>query len=325
LGGDDIDLEIATFMLGSWEYTTGKEITEYHKEIRKELYRKFIKISSQFKEEAEDYISNDLGLPEFAIIEDLHTFEATLPINFRRSLSLSQYESITGKFLQIKSDMNIYRPIEEALTVANNIDSSFSKDSLDIILYTGGSTKMMNVQRALKSFFAGKPCLSIDEEDACNTVALGAAACRYDEIFGGKNVSMTKRLLESIFTRLPGSTTYTTIVPLETETSKYFEKVDKEFMLQRPSIKLKLPLFRGVSIQDHQLSPMRDMEIPFSQIIDKMTPYEIHYRMTENKTFELKFRFNCDNGTIEVKTGVTIFDDSGHTRSSIPLCEVNSI
>lgn len=325
LGGDDIDLEIATFMLGSWEYTEGQEINTYNKELRKELYRLFIKSSSRFKEEAEDYIYNDLGLPEFAILEDIHTLKSNLPVSFRKSVSLSQYEQITSKYLQSKSDMNVYRPIEEALSVANAIDPTLSKESLDLILYTGGSTKMVTVQRTLKSYFAPKPCLSIDEEEACNTVALGAAAARYDELIGGKNIYMTNRLLESIFTRPPGSRSYKTLIPMGSEPSKGYNKVKDKFTLQRPAIKLKLPLFRGVNEQDHQLATMRDLEIPLDFILEKLTEYEIHYRMTENKTFELRVKFECKDGTIEAKANLAIFDDTGHLKNDIQLCAVNKI
>jgi molecular chaperone DnaK len=322
IGGDDIDLELATFLLGCWEYKQGQEVTELSKSQKEYLYRLFITKSSLFKEEAEDYIINDLELPEFVIIEEDPDSQVG---NFRRTMSLSQYEAVTGKFLQNKSDLNIYRPIEEALSVANNIDSNFSRKSLDLVLYTGGSTKILGVQRALESYFSGKICLSIDEEDACNTVALGAAACRYDELFKEKNILMTNRILENVFTRTPSSKLYTTILPLETIPTKNFLKVDKTFRTDRPLINLKFPLFRGVSKQDHQLAPMRDLEIPLDQIIEESTPYSLHYRLTENKTIELKVIFETRQGPIDGKAKVKIFDDMVKTKNDTPLCKVNAI
>lgn len=325
LGGDDIDVEIATFMLGCWEFENGKEVTSLPSELRRDLYQLFIMKSNLFKEEAEDYLKNDLGIPEFIIMEQLYISEQQMAINFKRTLSQSQYENITGRFLQSKTDLNIYRPIEEALSIACNIKPSFSRDDLDLILYTGGATNMLGVQRALRSYFAGKPCFSIDEEDACNTVALGAAACRYDEIYGKRNVKMITRLLESVFTRLPGSTQYTTLVPLTCEPSDNFNKVEGNFELKRPTIRLKLPLFRGVSSNDHQLVPMRDLEIPLDRALDEGTPYGIYYRMTANKTIDLKVSFSTPNGSIEAFANLDLFDNDIRANFDRTPCTINTI
>jgi molecular chaperone DnaK len=325
LGGDDIDLEMAAFMLGCWEYESEQELTVIEKELKNRLYKLFVDKASNFKEETEDYLKFEDGIPEFFIMEDLHVEDQVTNINFRRQLNINQYEDITAKFLQPKSDLNIYRPIEEAITVANNIDSNFSKNDLNLVLYTGGTSIMKSVQRAIKAHFAGKHCFSIDEEEACSTVALGAAACRYDEMYGNKNVSMRNRLLESIFTRFPNERTYRTLVPLTCEPSKSFNKIEGNFSLHRSTIRFRLPLFRGVSSNDHQLAPIRDLEIPLDKVLEANTPYELYYRMTENKTIALKVIFKGKRGSIEKTADFALFDDKIDSRTKYKLCEVNPV
>jgi molecular chaperone DnaK len=321
LGGDDIDLELASFLLACWEFEEGKEIVKLSAKIKSSLFRLFIEKAGSYKEEVEDYLKQDLDMPEFAVLEDIYEGKETLSINFKRMLSQSLYEDITGKFLQPKSNLNIYRPIEEAIAVAKNINDNFSKDRIDLILFTGGTSNMANVQRALSGYFPNKPCLSLSEDEACDTVALGAACCIYDERNGEKNVEMTNRLLEGIFTRQLGSSNYIELVPLTCESSKEFIEIKEEFKFKRPAIKLKLPLYRGVSVQDHQLSPMRDHQISLDQVVEEGTSYKIFYRMTENKIIELKVVCNA----IEKIVKLDLSNERSDDRSDLPLCHVNQI
>jgi molecular chaperone DnaK len=325
LGGDDIDLELASFLLACWEFEEGKEIVKLSAKIKSSLFRLFIEKAGSYKEEVEDYLKQDLDMPEFAVLEDIYEGKETLSINFRRMLPQNIYEDITGKFLQPKSYLNIYRPIEEAIAVAKNINHEFSKDRIDWILFTGGTSNMANVQRALRGYFSGKQCLSLSEDEACDTVALGAACCRYDEINGKRNVEMTSRLLEGIFTRQPGSSNYIELVPLTCQSSTKFTEVGNMFRLPRPAIKLKLPLFRGVSVRDHQLTPMLDLQIPLDQVIEEGTPYKISYRMTENKIIELKVVFNESTNIIEKIVNIDLSNEVLKDIPILPLSRVNSI
>jgi molecular chaperone DnaK len=325
LGGDDIDLELASFLLACWEFEEGKEITQLSVNLRRKLYRLFIEKAGHYKEEVEDYLKQNLDMPEFAVLEDIYEEDETLSINFRRMLPRNIYEDITGKFLQPKSDLNIYRPIEEAISVAKDIKEGFSQDQIDLILFTGGTSNMANVQRTLGAYFAGKACFSLSEEDACNTVALGAACCRYEEVYGKRDVTMTNRLLEGIFTRQPGTSKYIVLVPLTCEFSEEFTEIKFDFKLQRAAIKLKLPLFRGVSAHDHQLTPMRDLEISLEQVIDQDTPYKISYRMTENKTIELKVTFSESTKSIEKIASIDLLNEVAEDNPNLQLCSVNEI
>ena len=205
LGGDDIDLDIAAFMISCWEYETGKELSSLSSQVRKNVFKPFLEKAQAFREEAENYIANRLELNEFIVTEEVIVGKEKLSIQFSRELSRSQYDEITGRFFTDKSEINIYKPIGQALAVAQNIDSRFMKDSLDLVLYTGGASQMAAVRAALECYFAPKPCFPISEDEACNTVALGAASCRYDELHRRAEVWMTNRLLEGIYTRVSKS------------------------------------------------------------------------------------------------------------------------
>lgn len=199
LGGDDIDIELASFFLGLWEHQDARRLETLEQDERKELVQLFVQRSSAFKEEAEYYLANDQPLNEFIIDHELTKSHWTL--HFQCQLTRPQYEEISGRFFLDKGDLNVFRPIGQALDVARSIVPGFRKDDIDLVLYTGGASRMTGLRAALETYFAPKPCFSITDEEACNTVALGAASCRYDEMQGQRGVRTTSRLLESIFTR----------------------------------------------------------------------------------------------------------------------------
>ena len=257
LGGDDIDVELAAFFLALWEQQEGRKIEDLPAEERRMLVQLFVQLSSQFKEEAEYYLSEGQPLNEFII--DYELPKTHLAVHFRCQLTRAQYEEISGRFFLDKGDLNVFRPIGQAIEVARSIVPGFRKDDIDLVLYTGGASRMTGLRAALESYFAPKPCFNITEEEACNTVALGAASCRYDEMQGQRGVRTTSRLLESIFTRDDDTGEYVPIVPLTCEPSGDFKPVERRFQLQRPAIKHTLPLFRGVGPHDHHLVPLQDL------------------------------------------------------------------
>jgi hypothetical protein len=184
---------------------------------------------------------------------------------------------------------------------------------------------MTGLKAALAAYFAPKPCFSITEEEACNTVALGAASCRYDEMQGQQGVKTTSRLLESIFTRDDDTGEYVPIVPLICEPSSDFKRVETGFQLQRPAIKLTLPLFRGVGPHDHHLVPMQDLVFQLDRVIPSQSPYRLFYRMTLNKTLEIRAVFEDGKGApVQVDSEVEIHQE-GKIKgpSKVPLARIN--
>ncbi len=325
LGGDDIDLDLASFVFAFWHKTNAQIFDCLDDNTKKKIYKFFIQKACLFKEEAEDYLSNNLELNEFVINETVETSNGNIQIKINKVFSRFQYEEITGRFFSNKEDINIFRPIGQALKVAEELSPGFCKDDIDLVLYTGGASRMNGVKATLSAFFRPKPCYSINDEEACNTVALGAACCRYDELNRQREVSMTVRLLEGILTRDDEGHHFVTIVPMTCQPSKDFKKLEYKFKTMRPLINMKIPLFRGTGPDDHHLSPMQDLELPLKNLVPANTNYNIFYRMTENKTIELKAIFELSEQRQLEVAGEVIMDFDGKSKANIPRleCEVN--
>ena len=81
LGGDDIDIELASFFLALWEHQETRRLETLEQDERKELVQLFVQRSSAFKEEAEYYLANDQPLNEFII--DYELTKSHLMIHFQ--------------------------------------------------------------------------------------------------------------------------------------------------------------------------------------------------------------------------------------------------
>lgn len=325
LGGDDIDLDIAAFFLACWEFKNKKPINDLQDALRKQVVRLFIEKANLFKEEAEERLAEDLELPEFTINETLRGEFGAFQVAVAKRLTRAQYDELVGRFLSAKQEVNVFRPIGQALDVAAKIKPGFSLNHVDLILYTGGATRMRAVKAALECFFAPKRCFSLSDEEACNTVALGAACCRFDELRRGQNVRMTARMLESVLTRSEDGVTYIPLVPNDCGPAEEFVKVEHEFRTVRDTITLRLPIFRGTGSRDPQLSPMRDCIIHLRQLIKRDTSYFVFYRITKDKTIHLKVRFDTPAGEIEEVTSLELDSVSTARQGGSCLATVNCV
>jgi len=324
LGGDDVDVDLASFLLALWEQEFGCKVNDLSSDEQKSLFQLLQHRASAYKEEVEFYLASGQQPSEFAVDEQLPG-PARRHVHLQKRLSRSQYEEITGRFFLNSGDLNIFRPIGQAFEVARAIASGFTKDNIDLVLYTGGASRMAAVKAALEAYFAPKPCYSITDEEACNTVALGAASCRYDERQAASGVTMTYRLLESILTRDDAGAGYVRIVPLTAEPSSQFEPVTHQFVVPRPTVNLHLPLFRGAGPMDHNLMAMQDLVLPLPHVVDEGTQYSLSYRVTENKTVQLRAEFRSDgaesffvNGELEIDQ-----DTRDVSAAPIPLARIN--
>jgi molecular chaperone DnaK len=324
LGGDDIDTDLASFLIALWEQEVGCKVDDLSSDERKSLFQMLQHRASFYKEEVEFYLASGQQPSEFVVDEELPG-PAHRRIHLQKRLLRSQYEEVTGRFFLNAGDMNIFRPIGQAFEVARAIAPGFTKDEVDLVLYTGGASRMAAVRAALESYFAPKPCYSITDEDAENTVALGAASCRYDEQQASAGVTMTYRLLESILTRDEAAARYVPIVPLTAEPSEHFQTVDQTFVVPRPAVNLRLPLFRGAGPMDHNLMAMQDLVLPLEQVVEEGRRYSLAYRVTEDKTVELRAEFNSvDNESFVVNGELEIDQETRDISAApIPLARIN--
>ena len=326
LGGDDLDLELATFFLTCWEYETGRDLNrKIPRDLRAKIYRLFIEKARGFKEETEDCLEEGEGIPEFFIREKVFTEIDEEEVSFTCQLDKPQYDEITTRFFQTKSDLNIYRPIDEAVSVAESMRSGFRKGDISLVLYTGGASNMQTLRSNLEAYFAPIPCLSISRENACSTVALGAATLRYDSRHGGRGVTLHYRLLESVFTRRQGDTRYLPLIPLEAEPAEEFTEIEESFILERSTIRMRLPLLRGAGPTDHQISPMRDLQIDLDRVLEPKTRYRLAYRLTANKTVEIRVTFDTNFGPLEKIARIELLLDDGVGNVNQKLYAINPV
>ena len=169
---------------------------------------------------------------------------------------------------------------------------------------------MRGVGKALAAYFAPARCYAINYDEACNTVALGAATCRYDEITGGRGVELASRLLESILSRDEGGTRYLPVVPLTCEPSEEFQNVLYEFHTPQSTVTLRVPLFRGSGVDDHNLMPMQDLEFKLPRVVDEGTAYHLDYRMTTDKTIQLRAVFGDEAIEMTAKIDMDVAERS---------------
>jgi molecular chaperone DnaK len=326
LGGDDVDLDLASFLIGLWERQEHISVAGMPYELRRTLFSLFVQKACEFREQVEDSIANELPLNEFFVDETIGAGNGELRIRLLRQLSRDQYEELVGRFFSSREGINIFRPIGQAFEVAVHFVPGLSKEGIDLILYTGGASRMNGVKAALSAYFTPKECFSVSEEEACNTVALGAASCRYYEQHREGELRMTLRLLESILTRHESGREYVTLVPLTCEPSEEFKCIEHTFRTPRPLLNLKIPLFRGAGPRDHHLSPMHDLVLHFDRVVDAGTPYNLLYRMTANKTVELKAVLTPENGKqLEVLGTLDILSGQrGGPEPRFKLARVNS-
>lgn len=324
IGGDDIDLDLATFLLSIWAQRQDVDLAALPPPLRKHLFALFIQRAGAFKEEVESYLAQDLAPNEFHLEERVYAGKTHLDVSLSCRLSRAQYEEATSRFFETKSDINIYRPIAQALEVASQISPGFDRRSVDLVLYTGGASRMAAVRSALEAFFAPQPVFAINDEEACHTVALGAAACRYDELHRGRTVRMRTRLLESILTRSEDGSSYVPLVPLTCEPATEYTQADHELRTQRRLLRIRLPLFRGTGPTDHQLAPLQDLELPLDRVVDASIPYRVEYRMSSDKTLELRAVLRPNNQPpILASAQLDLVGRARATTTRTPLALVN--
>lgn len=323
LGGDDIDLDIAVAMLALWENDAGIRVDELPEALRSRMYRTFIRTASSYKERVEELIAQGAEPDDFFLSETVTDGKDRVAVSFSKGLTRDQYDLIAGQYFDNKREANIYRPIEQALELASQIDPSFDEHQLEYVLYTGGASQMCGVKAALEARFAPKHCQPIgDAGAACLTVALGAAAYRYDQLNRNATVKMSRRTLEAILTRPTPTSEYLVLVPVTAQQSLDFAPVSHRFTLPTDAVRVRIPLFRGTGANDHQLSPIRDVLLDLPHLLRADTPYTLTYRVSADKTIVVKARFECEHAPVDVE-GSAPLDNADDDPAGVTLYPIN--
>ena len=86
-----------------------------------------------------------------------------------------------------------------------------------------------------------------------------------------------------------------------------------------------LPLFRGVSPVDQQLSPLGDLKFEIGKVLPQDTPFRIQYRVTPDMTVDFRVTFTTTEGLLSKETHVEIGGEAQGSTPLPPLCTVNAV
>jgi hypothetical protein len=92
--------------------------------------------------------------------------------------------------------------------------------------------------------------------------------------------------------------------------------------MKADAVCVRVPLFRGVGVHDHQLSPIKDVVLELPRLVREGTDYELSYRVNPNKTIDLRARFHVDGDPIEVSGSVPL-DKDEDDPADIDLFTIN--
>ena len=150
LGGDDWDRAISNWLIDEFKKDTGIDLSAdpmAMQRLREAAENAKISLSNQ--------TTTDINLPFI-------TADATGPKHLQKSLSRAQFEQMTDDLFERTKE-----PCRKALA-----DAGITADKIDEVLLVGGSSRMPQVQEALKNAFGDKLNKSSNYDEA---VALGAA------------------------------------------------------------------------------------------------------------------------------------------------------
>lgn len=148
LGGEDFDERLAEYLIEEFEADTGVDVDEL--EDSKKARRR---VKAKAKEVKEKLSSNEeftANIPFLAPGEDLNV-----------EVTREKFEELTGDL------------VDETIEICENVfdDLGYPPSNVDTVLTVGGSTKMPQVENAVKEFFDQDPVGGVNPDRA---VALGA-------------------------------------------------------------------------------------------------------------------------------------------------------
>lgn len=150
LGGDDIDIRVATWLVEAFEASSGKEF-DGNPEAQQRLLEtaKLAKVALSSKEETE------INLPFLGTGDNG-------PVHLQTTLSRAQLESMIGDL------------VERSLASCTQVleDAGKSVEEIDDVVLVGGSSRIPLVQRQVEKFFGKEPRSQVNPDEV---VALGAA------------------------------------------------------------------------------------------------------------------------------------------------------
>ncbi len=150
LGGDDFDERVMNYMADTFQQTDGIDL----RKDRMALQR-LKEAAEKAKIELSGMTSTNINLPFI-------TADATGPKHFDMTLTRAKFDELTADLVE-----KTMGPTKQALA-----DSGLSASQIDKVLLVGGSSRIPEVQEAVKKFIGKEPFKGINPDEC---VAIGAA------------------------------------------------------------------------------------------------------------------------------------------------------
>ena len=313
LGGIDFDAKLATGLLNAYfeqEQIFEGDISDEEKE---ELYVKLRIAAETIKEKISSNIYAKMSMDDNVDVESIKVkhnipgFRNGKP--YRISITKAEYDQYT-KDLYIDNDVH-YKKFEDMDKNKNIIgvirktleDYGIKKSSIDYAFVTGGMSQFLTVKQKVKEYLG---CPVITPENPMEAVARGASIYQYykiredkDEGTGvevekkvgkkGEGIVDTMMLAEAILLDMNEGLPRV-IIPKKTVVP-YEGEIIGEFKTTSPS-GVKLNIYAAENEYDSSMRIQKNLEKRFIYPVESGTPFDIKYKINENKAIDIKIKLH---------------------------------
>jgi len=150
LGGDDFDQAIVDYLIDEFRRDTGIDLSQDRTALQR-----LREAAEKAKKELSTSLSSTISLPFIAA-------DATGPKHLEMTLTRAKFEELTRHLVE-----KTLGPVRQALE-----DAKLRPEDIDKVILVGGSTRMPQVQEAIRNFLGKEPFRGINPDEV---VAMGAA------------------------------------------------------------------------------------------------------------------------------------------------------
>ncbi|RKQ88604.1 molecular chaperone DnaK [Brockia lithotrophica] len=150
LGGDDFDQAIVDYLIAEFRRDTGIDLSQDRMALQR-----LREAAEKAKKELSTSLSTTISLPFIAA-------DATGPKHLEMTLTRAKFEELTRHLVE-----KTLGPVRQALE-----DAKLRPEDIDKVILVGGSTRMPQVQEAVRNFLGKEPFRGINPDEV---VAMGAA------------------------------------------------------------------------------------------------------------------------------------------------------
>ena len=323
LGGIDFDARLAEGLMNNFfkkNQIMAGDITEEQKE---EMYRKLLLGAEVIKERISAAIanadSNSVDVEKIEIVYVISDFYKNKPLRLR--LTKKDYDEYTKDlyidknihfrtFKDVEKNKNIIAVIRETLE-----DYDIPQSSIDYVFMTGGMSKFLTVQQKVREYLK-KPVIM--PQNPMDAVARGASIYQHYNVKDAEDIHkradgnaeethgitdhmmLAEAILLDVNEGLPK-----VIIPRQTFVP-YSGEILGEFRTSSPS-GVKLNIYAAEDEFDSSMRLQKSLEKAFRFPVRSGTPFDIKYKINENKEIEMKIFI--DDGIHKDEMDLSVYSD----------------